>query len=135
MTDLNENTDLNETTNLNENTDLNETTKPTELDEISDEEFIKGIDYNTEYRNKLRCPLCNRKTKKEDYISNRNTKKLTKSCIKCRSSVIKSIRKKQPLRPSKTEQILGLKDIIERVDKNIIQNILNDDESLKIYLD
>jgi len=129
-------TEIKETDFLNkkDNTDnMNEKAEKAEKDNNKSCE----VDYNLEYKNKLRCPTCHRKTKgEEDYRSLRGGgKKITKTCIKCRSSVIKSNRKStKRRRPSKAEHIKGLKDIIYQVDDNLIDEIIKNNEDLQQYL-
>lgn len=50
------------------------------------------VDYNKEYKEYKRCKNCNRKTKGIEDFQNIRTKKITKTCIKCRTSVYKSIK-------------------------------------------
>ena len=86
----------------------------------------------TEYNNKIRCPSCNRKSNPEtDYINEKNGK-ITKTCIKCRLSVKKSISKKPRISITQKKQIEGLKKIINLIDKDYLHCIINDD--LKIFL-
>lgn len=97
-------------------------------------ETKKVIDYNKEFAEKLRCPACHRKTTKDDYKSVRGDK-ITKTCIKCRQSVINWNKKTRPTRkPTKTELIQGLKDIINLVDKETLTALLDNNEELKKYL-
>jgi len=92
------------------------------------------IDYTKEYNEKLRCPACNRKTTKDDYKSFRNDK-ITKTCAKCRQAVINCNNKtKGKRKPTMTEHIQGLKDIIQLIDKETLNKLLDDNEGLKRYL-
>jgi len=104
-------------------------------EEISDEKQKKVIDYNEEYKNKLRCPSCNRKTKGvEDYKSVKNNR-IVKTCIKCRQSVINSNKKnKRPKKPTKNDYINGLRELINKFDEETLNKILEEDEKYKIYL-
>jgi len=69
----------------------------------------------------LRCRNCSRKTNgKQDYINKKNGK-ITKTCIKCRESVKKSLAKikakHNPVKPLKlSDCVNSLMDILKRAD-------------------
>jgi hypothetical protein len=79
-----------------------------------------------EYKEYLRCRNCNRATPDgiNDY-RNRKTGSLTKTCIKCRNSVYRSLAKKPRLKPT------SQKDIMRILVK--ICNAMSDDD-LKSYI-
>lgn len=69
------------------------------------------------------CPNCNRSTSKEDYISFKDPKIITKTCLKCRLSVQKSLKKKKELSPStkNTDCIKQLIEILQRTDVELTE--------------
>jgi hypothetical protein len=83
-----------------------------------------NIDYNKEYEDLKRCRNCNRRTDGEqDFINQKNNKR-TKTCKKCRLSVIKSLQKR--ITDGKTEKKLTQKEKITHL-TNILKNNINDD--------
>ena len=77
------------------------------------------------------CPNCSRKTIKDDYVSLKNGKE-TKTCLKCRNSVKKSLQKikanKQPMLKN-NECINELMAILKRTDVE-----LTEDEQIKFLV-
>ena len=76
------------------------------------------INYNDEYKKYLRCRACNRATNGEkDYINKINNK-LTKNCIKCRTSATKSQKKNPYKKQTKKEKIIIYENIICHLKNN-----------------
>lgn len=75
----------------------------------------------TDERDFTRCSNCSRKTQgKEDYINKKNGK-ITKTCLKCRESVKKSLakikQKHNPVKPLKlSDCVSSLMEIMKRAD-------------------
>lgn len=91
-----------------------------------------GKDYAEEYKNKLRCPTCNKKTKGEEDYKNIKTGKITKTCNTCRSRVYASYNKIRE--PTQKETIEGLLQIIKNVEKTSLDKILDKNPDLKKYI-
>jgi len=94
-------------------------------DKFKKNEYDKEINYIEEYKNRLRCPACNRRTMGELDYKHHSTDRLVKTCKKCRNSVLKSYQKrelkKEPKIPKKTQRevIEELKNTILQLDKDI----------------
>ena len=62
--------------------------------------IIKEIkDYTAEYLSHLRCSTCKRKTDGLDDYKNRASGNITKTCQKCRNSVLKAVIKNKESKP------------------------------------
>lgn len=98
---------------------------------------MENIDYNLEYGNMTRCRGCNRKTNPETDFKNKKNGKQTKTCLKCRNSVLKSL-KKNPQVIKRKPTIKKMKELYEvilsKMDTNLINEIIDKDEDLKEYL-
>jgi len=57
------------------------------------------INYNDMYSNYLMCKNCNRKTQGPEDYKNTKTGKVTKTCAKCRSCVLRSLAKRPQTKP------------------------------------
>lgn len=78
----------------------------------------KNIDYEKEFLEKTRCPQCKRATNPEtDYVRNGLIKKETRTCIKCRTSVLNSINR--TLEKNKKMTLHQKKDVYEKIVKSI----------------
>ena len=110
---------------------------------------MSEIDYNTEYKNFLRCPSCNRKTNGEnDFKSLKCNSKTVKTCNKCRISVRNSMKKKPEIyitrrrerrkklkKPLTQKQKIILFDkLIEQIDKKTLLEILEKNEEFEPIL-
>lgn len=99
------------------------------------------IDYNAEYRMFMRCPTCNRKCDGIDDFRSIKTRRITKTCIKCRSSVYKSLKKimdkpeyKAKKKLTLRQQLAVFKQVIDIVGLTTLTSRLNEHESLKTSL-
>jgi hypothetical protein len=99
------------------------------------EDENKEINYNKEYKEHRRCPACNRKSNGvKDYQSKRSPK-ITKTCVKCRISVLKSLKKKpQPRKPTQKETIKALYDILNLIHNDVIKTAIKDKHKLKPFI-
>ena len=92
-------------------------------DKFKLKDINKDINYDEEYKNRLRCPACNRRTMGESDFKHSSTDRLVKTCKKCRNSVLKSYQKremkKEPRIPKKTQ-----KEVIEELKNNTIHQAL-----------
>src|SRR5438874_1418638 len=100
----------------------------------SDSDNDNEIDFNTEYKEHKRCMNCNKPTNGIEDFKNIHTGKLTKTCKKCRENVYASFKKKprnltKP--PKKDTQIYLLKQLIKKIDKDEINQIIDNDKELK----
>lgn len=91
--------------------------------------------YNELYSNYLMCRNCNRETAGiEDYKSNK-TGKVTKTCKKCRSSVLKSQAKKSDVKPlTLKKQIDIMKNALKELESPIIDELCKNQPRLKEIL-
>ena len=106
-----------------------------ELNAEQQDENKDAINYNQEYKEHKRCPTCNRKSEGvQDYKSKRSNK-LTKTCLKCRASVLKSLKKKpQPRKPTQKETIEALYKILDCIDTKVIRDAIKDKHKLKPFI-
>ena len=82
------------------------------------EKIKEVIDYNKEYTDYLRCRNCNRKTTGKSDFKSQKSDIITKTCITCRKSVLKSVKKNNSLKPKK----LTLKDKCKAYEKLLNDN-------------
>jgi hypothetical protein len=83
----------------------------------------KDIDYNTEYKDYLRCRNCNRSTNGIDDFKNKKSGRITKTCINCRQSVLKSVMKINLTKPPKItlrQRVKLLEDLLKENDLIIV---------------
>ena len=99
---------------------------------LSSDEIKKyDIDYNKEYKEHLRCPNCNRPTKGEEEYKNIRSNKITKTCIRCRTSVYKSFKKKpRKKKPTQKETIAALYRIIDSIHEDVVKTAIKDKKDL-----
>ena len=94
------------------------------------------VDYNDAYENHLMCRNCGRKTQGiEDFMT--KTKKVTKTCQKCRTSVLSSIKKKtrtisKPM--TLKEQNKYLKKVIHGLSEDKLSDLKKDYDLLDTIL-
>ena len=84
----------------------------------------EGCIERTDYILYKRCRNCNRQTEGIQDFKNLKTGKITKTCIKCRNSVIKSLQKRAS--EGKTKKKITMREKME-VLNNIIKKNYNDD--------
>ena len=83
---------------------------------------IKEIkDYKEEYLLYLRCPTCKRKTCGLDDYKNRTSGNNTKTCQKCRNSVLKAVIKNKEKKP----KVLTMREKCILYDNMIKENLLS----------
>lgn len=97
------------------------------------------IDYNYEFDNHLRCPNCNRKTQGPENFKNKKTGDITRTCDKCRASVLASVKKnskKYPKKRKPTNKCLleTSKLIISQIDSDILDNIILNNPHIQEHL-
>ena len=83
----------------------------------------KDIDYNTEYKDYLRCNNCNRQTNGIADFKNKKSGRITKTCINCRESVLKSVMKINLTKPPKItlrQRVKLLEDLLRENDLIIV---------------
>lgn len=96
---------------------------------------MTDIDYNYEYKNFLRCPNCNRQTEGKKNFKNIKSGNITKTCDKCRNSVLVSINKKPRKKKPTMKQLLVIsKIIIENIDENELNEIAEKNANIKPFL-
>lgn len=88
-----------------------------------------NIDYNTEYAEFRRCRTCNRKTNGVEEYINLKTKKTTKTCIKCRERISKSLKKKLKTKPTKNKLIEIFARFLNEIEPEKYNEIINDPEN------
>lgn len=72
--------------------------------EKEEDKIIIKPDFTKEYENHTRCQNCNRKTQGIDDYKNIRTGTNTKTCLKCRKTVYKSLQKKSNIITKRTNQ-------------------------------
>lgn len=82
------------------------------------EKVKEVIDYNKEYTDYLRCRNCNRKTTGKEDFKSQKSDIITKTCITCRKSVLKSVKKINLTKPKKP----SLKDKCKAYEKLLNDN-------------
>jgi hypothetical protein len=89
-------------------------------------------DYTKEYEAHLRCPNCKQETEGVEDYQNFKTGKLTKTCITCRTKVLKSLNKIKL--PTNKERIKAYEEILKLIHKDIIRQAIKDKEHLNKYI-
>jgi len=93
------------------------------------------IDYNTEYAEYRRCKTCNRKTNGIEDFTNLKTKKPTKTCMRCRERIRKSINKKVMLtKPPNKIIIETFKSFLNKIDVKECEKVFNDPENQNLKI-
>jgi hypothetical protein len=116
-------------------------TEPPQDEQPAVIETKDAIDYNDEYKKHLRCPTCNRKSNGLDDFKSLKTGRKTKTCVKCRTSVYKSLKKimEKPeyikkKRITQKQQLAIYRDVVSVVGIETLLKALGDNVSLKTSL-
>jgi len=93
------------------------------------------INYNDMYSNYLMCKNCNRKTQGPEDYKNTKTGKVTKTCAKCRSCVLRSLAKRPQTKPPTIKQQIDImKRALRTFDEETLKSLYDIQPKLKFIL-